>query len=180
MISKTGCFCSRFFFGEKMEFVKIEKESGRIGELSAMATEILREYYDPLLGVEQNSYMLEKFQSVKGITGQLEQGYNYYIVRENDENIGFIAFYPREKALYLSKFYLYSHCRGKGYARSIIGFLKEKAAEQGLESIELNVNKYNISCRIYEALGFKKIRSEKNDIGSGFFMDDFVYSMILY
>lgn len=77
MISKTGCFCSRFFFGEKMEFVKIEKESGRIGELSAMATEILREYYDPLLGVEQNSYMLEKFQSVKGITGQLEQGYNY-------------------------------------------------------------------------------------------------------
>lgn len=168
------------FFRDNMEFTEIRTEDSRLEELSSMAVKIVKEYYDPLLGPEQNDYMIEKFQSVKAIKGQLEHGYRYFIVSLDGINLGFLAFYPRNNALYLSKFYLYAEHRGKGYASHIIGFLKEMAAELGLKSIELNVNKYNISCRIYEALGFKKIRSEKNDIGSGFFMDDFVYSMILY
>ena len=31
--------------------------------------------------------------------------------------------------------------------------------------------------RVYEKLGFTVARAEKNDIGSGFFMDDHVYAL---
>jgi len=30
---------------------------------------------------------------------------------------------------------------------------------------------------IYEKLGFKILRSEKNDIGQGYYMDDYVYRL---
>ena len=42
-----------------------------ISEMSKMATEILREYYDPIIGKEQNDYMLELFQSEDAIRDQL-------------------------------------------------------------------------------------------------------------
>lgn len=40
----------------------------------------------------------------------------------------------------------------------------------------LNVNKDNSAVKVYERLGFVRIREEENDIGQGFFMDDFVYA----
>ena len=68
-----------------------------------MATEILREHYDPIVGKQQNDYMLDKFQSVRAIGEQLGNGYRYYFVRCDGRNVGFMAFYPRQKAMYLSK-----------------------------------------------------------------------------
>jgi hypothetical protein len=32
---------------------------------------------------------------------------------------------------------------------------------------------------IYEKLGFVRVRDEKNDIGHGYYMDDFVYDYYL-
>ena len=55
-----------------MEFIKVtlgDKE--KVEKLSALASVIVKEHYDPILGAEQNDYMIEKFQSVKGITEQL-------------------------------------------------------------------------------------------------------------
>lgn len=74
--------------------------------LSQEASSIVKEYYDPLLGSEQNDYMINQFQSVSSLTEQLQKGYQYYFVCENDKNIGFLAFVPKENELYLSKFYL--------------------------------------------------------------------------
>ena len=132
--------------------------------MSRLATGILREHYDPILGKAQNDYMLEKFQSVDAISHQLESGYQYYFVRSAERNIGFLAFYPRGEALYLSKLYLLKEERGKGYSRQMIDFVVCKARDASLGSIELNVNKYNDAIRAYESLGFKRVRDEKNDI----------------
>ena len=49
------------------------------------------------------------------------------------------------------------------------------ALPDNYESV-LNVNKDNSAVKVYERLGFVRIREEKNDIGQGFFMDDFVYT----
>ena len=59
----------------------------------------------------------------------------------------------------------------------MIDFVKNEAKAAGLNAIELNVNKNNISKYIYEHLGFRLIRDEKNDIGHGYFMDDYVYRL---
>lgn len=161
-----------------MELIKLNPSSDEeIKIMSDMATEILLDYYTPILGSKQNEYMVKKFQSVEAVKGHLEHGYTYYFVKDNDKNLGFFAYYPKEHCLYLSKFYLYKENRGKGYAGHIIAFLQSEAKEMGFDSIELNVNKNNETTGIYEKLGFKRIRSEVIDIGKGFVMDDYVYEL---
>lgn len=161
-----------------MVFEKLSlSDEGAVEEMSAIATAIVREHYDPILGKEQNDYMLKKFQSYDAIRGQLEQGYRYYFVGDKAHRLGFMAFYPRGEAMYLSKLYLYKNERGKGYSRRMIDFVAAEARAEGLSAIELNVNRFNGSVDIYEKLGFTRIRSEKIDIGSGYYMDDYVYSM---
>lgn len=54
-------------------------------------------------------------------------------------------------------------------------FAAAEANAAGLPAIFLNVNRDNAQViAIYEHLGFVRVREEKNDIGGGFFMDDYV------
>lgn len=159
--------------------VKIGEEQA-IKELSALASEIVKEHYDPIVGAEQNDYMIEKFQSVSALQAQLAQGYQYYFVcLEPDRQIGFMGMYQRGSEWYISKLYLHKDFRGRGYAREMLDFAISLAKKAGTERITLNVNKYNNAVAIYEKLGFEKIRDEVNDIGHGYVMDDYVYALSL-
>ena len=161
-----------------MNFVQLMPyDENGIKEMSRMATAIVREHFDPIIGKEQNDYMIQKFQTADAIKEQLEHGYQYYFVSDERRRIGFLAFYPRENAMYLSKLYLYKEERGKGYSRQMLDFVIRNARDIGLTFIELNVNRNNSAIYAYEKLGFRVIRTEKNDIGSGFFMDDYVYGL---
>ncbi len=160
---------------EKLSLDELDGSDEQIAEMSALASAIIKEYYDPLLGEAQNDYMIEMFQSYTSIKNQLAAGKRYFFVKENGRNIGFICFYPTKSAMYLSKLYLQKDARGKGYARKMLRLIRDEALKIGLHAIELNVNKGNESRFIYEKLGFQLVRSEKNDIGSGFYMDDYVY-----
>lgn len=155
-------------------------DQSKIMELSEFATEIVREHFDPIIGKEQNNYMLQKFQTAEAITGQLEQGYHYYVIYDDDKHkIGFLAFCEREQELYLSKFYLQKEQRGYGYAKEMLSFVINHTKDIGLKMIVLNVNRDNPAIHAYEHLGFQKIAEEKNDIGNGFFMDDYVFAYYL-
>lgn len=160
-----------------MNYIKLNSDdAAAVKRMSELATKILREHYDPIVGKTQNDYMLDMFQSVKAIEEQLKHGYQYYFVVDSDgKNAGFLAFYPKEDEMYLSKLYLLKEMRGQGISRDMLNFLIEKTKAAGFSSISLNVNKKNGSVEIYERLGFKRVGKEKNDIGNGYFMDDFVY-----
>ncbi len=161
-----------------MNFIALIKDdTDEIRKMSQIATSIVREHFDQLIGKEQNDYMIGLFQTEDAIKKQLKSGNRYYFVEDNDRIVGFTAFYPKEKAMYLSKFYLYKIERGKGYAHQMLDFIVKEAQKLNLNGIELNVNKENSACRVYESLGFRIIRSEKNDIGHGFYMDDYVYRL---
>ena len=160
-----------------MSTIEIKKiEENEIPMLSSLATSILREHFDPIIGKTQNDYMLEKYQSINAIKHQFEKDYLYFWVKYENKNAGFIAFYPIENKLYLSKFYLEREYRGKNISRKMFEFIVNYAKQKKLISIYLNVNKNNeIPIKVYEHFGFIKIREEKNDIGNGFYMDDYVY-----
>ena len=163
-----------------MNFLELKQENiSAITTMSEMATTIVREHFDPLIGKEQNDYMISLFQTEEAIKEQLKEGYRYFFVQESDKNIGFFAFYPKQSAMYLSKFYLYKEERGKGYAHQMLDFIADETKNIGMNAIELNVNKHNSACMAYDRLGFKIIRSEKNDIGNGYYMDDYVYRLDL-
>ena len=157
-----------------VEITKISENE--IPILSPLATSILREHFDPIIGKDQNDYMLEKFQSISAITEQFKKGYLYYWVKYENKNVGFLGFYPIDNKLYLSKFYLLKEYRGKKISRIMFEFIVNYAKKEGLKSIYLNVNRNNeVAIKVYEHLGFVVIREEKNDIGNGFYMDDFVF-----
>lgn len=159
-----------------MEFREIGTDE-EIARMSALATMIVKEHFDPLVGPEQNDYMISLFQTPGAIRGQISHGYRYFFVVEDDREIGFIAFYPSGEALYLSKFYLVRQERGKGHSRRMLSFIASEARRLGLSAIELNVNKDNDAVEAYRKLGFKAIRREVNDIGRGFVMDDIVFRL---
>lgn len=161
-----------------MNFIKLSPtDETLINDLAALAAEIWKEHYDPIVGAGQNDYMIEKFQSASAIKEQLEENVSYCLICTDDnEQAGFIAFYPRETELYLSKFYLHKTKRGQGMARQMMNYVINEARKINASSVTLNVNKGNeLAIAVYEKLGFRKIRSEKIDIGSGWYMDDYVY-----
>lgn len=157
-------------------------EPKQIKALSKLATDILREYYDPLLGIAQNLYMTEKFQSVHGILDHMKRGAVYGVlaltpiqsVEDIANALGFFAYEFKEDYLYISKFYLRADARGKGYSHPLMDEFERVALEHNLPALRLNVNKYNPTIDIYEHLGFRIIESEVNDIGKGYVMDDYV------
>ena len=147
-----------------------------IRQMSALASKIVKEHFDPMIGTAQNDYMIRRFQSAEGIRQQLKDGCQYYFICDKQgENIGYMAFQPREREMYLSKFYLKKESRGKGISKEMLKFLISHTQNAGLRSIVLNVNRNNSAVLAYEHLGFSKIREEKKEIGNGFIMDDYVY-----
>ena len=139
-----------------------------------LAREIWNEYFTAIIGKAQVDYMLDKFQSKKAITEQLENGFLYFLIKDNNEAIGYIGVLPKEKKLFLSKLYVRSAERGKGYGREAIRFLEELAIKKGVNRISLTVNKNNsATIEAYKKLGFEVRGHVIQDIGNGFVMDDY-------
>lgn len=152
-------------------------DPGRIRKLSRFASGIVKRHYDPIIGPEQNDYMIALFQSPEAISGQIEDGYRYFEVYKKDKLAGFFSFKLKKDELYLSKFYVSEKERGNGIGRKIVNFLITEAKLNDLNRISLNVNRNNPTVNIYESLDFRAVREEKNPIGNGFVMDDYVYEL---
>ncbi len=158
---------------------KLIKTDDEIKELVSLADEIWHEAFSSLLTVSQIDYMLDKFLSITAIKDSMKTGYKYYFLCDKDEVLGFTAICPKnDNTLFLSKLYLKKEERGKGYLKSTFDFLKDCAKDKKLNSIWLTVNKHNDrAIAAYKKMGMDIIRSEVTDIGNGFVMDDYVFSL---
>ncbi len=161
--------------------ISIEKvEPSRVEALAEVANGIWHEYFTPLLGIEQVEYMVDKFQSVKGITSQLDSGYEYYFALFGEEIAGYFGVQPQDDSLFLSKLYLKKEFRGKGVATKMLAYIKDIAKKYGANKITLTVNRYNHNTiEVYKHFGFDIIKEQKADIGNGFYMDDYVMALQL-
>lgn len=152
----------------------------KIEYLAAMANEIWHEHFPGIISVEQIDYMVEKFQSVGAITGQLSDGYFYKFILLDGERVGFIGAHPENGELFLSKLYLKKAYRGKGLGRAGLEYLEEYCRENGLSKIWLTCNIHNGgSIAVYEKCGYKNVRSQVADIGRGYVMDDYIFEKII-
>ena len=144
--------------------------------IESLAKEIWTEHYTPIIGKEQIDYMLGKFNTAKYMFKQAEDSNClYFLIKKDDEPIGYIAIELRESHLFLNKFYVKLSQRGKGAGKEAMNFIETQAKEKGLKKITLRVNKLNTSSITkYEKLGFSKTQSLVQDIGYGFVMDDYV------
>jgi ribosomal protein S18 acetylase RimI-like enzyme len=100
----------------------------------------------------------------------------YYLVNSGDEAIGYFAYNEDATGqLFLSKIYIKDTCRNTGKGREAFAFIIQQAAKNNCKKIWLTVNKNNrASIDKYLRMGFTITESVKTDIGSGFYMDDYV------
>ena len=165
-----------------MSTFEIQKvvDKKQIKTVKILADEIWTEHFTPIIGSDQVDYMLLKFQSEAAISEQINKGYMYYLISNNHMNIGYMAVNPGNNTLFLSKLYIRSMVRGKGYGGQAIHFLQQLAQQARLKKITLGVNKNNTNTiKAYQALGFKIINSVVQDIGEGFVMDDYQMEKLL-
>ena len=163
-----------------MTIEKVSTES-QVETVARLAFEIWNQHFIPIIGEAQVDYMVEKFQSKRAISEQIESGYSYYLLEVDGDYIGYTGICPKEDELFLSKLYIRASQRGKGCGRKAIEYLEDLAGEKGLGKITLTVNKNNTDAiKAYEKFGFKNLGVFVQDIGNGFVMDDFKMEKVVH
>jgi GNAT superfamily N-acetyltransferase len=146
----------------------------QIDAVAGLAREIWYEYYVALIGRAQVDYMVDRFQSSEAVAGQLREGYEYFLIQRDGQDIGYCAVQPMpDGSLFLSKLYLLRDARGGGTGRVCMEFIEQLARRRGLNLLWLTVNKGNPAVNAYERLGFRIAADVVMDIGGGFVMDDY-------
>ncbi len=148
-----------------------------------LAREIWLQHYPGIITVKQIEYMLAQRYSPEAIRAQLKAGEAWWDKLEVRGGLcGFASYEPGSEAhtMKLDKLYVHQLFRGKGYGAALIEHVAGAARRQGMDTLYLQVNKYNhSSVAAYLRTGFVIAKTVKVDIGNGFFMDDYVMSRSL-
>ena len=134
--------------------------------------------YVPILGEDQVQYMLNLFYSPPEQEKQMTIGAQHFLIA-GDESIdfGFAAWsLTNEGHCKLQKLYVLPACQGTGVASALLKEVKDQSARVA-DRLYLNVNRYNArAIAFYEKSGFVRTNIEDIYIGSGYYMNDYVYT----
>ncbi|RYY62741.1 MAG: GNAT family N-acetyltransferase [Chitinophagaceae bacterium] len=136
--------------------------------------------YREILTEEQIRYMLALMYDEKVLRKQMETEQEFVLVYDGVEAVGFAAFGQVEPGVFkLHKIYILATQQGRGTGRYVITQLAKAMKAKNGTTMRLNVNRNNKAMAFYEKIGFTVVREENNDIGNGFFMNDYVMEMPL-
>jgi N-acetylglutamate synthase-like GNAT family acetyltransferase len=148
-----------------------------IPTIQEIAEEAWRPTYGHILTEEQTLYMIPMMYNTELISSQIEL---FSMLEVDAKAIGYCAFEKlTDTEGKLHKLYLRPSLKQKGAGTFIINEISHQARALGLESIILNVNKYNSAVDFYHKKGFTKDREMILDIGNGYVMDDYVMRLAL-
>ena len=121
------------------------------------------------------AYMLDKFYGTPSLTNQMKDEHQFYLAEVNDNAVGFASFTHEHDVTYkLQKLYVLTTIQKTGAGKKLLETVEDAVRIMKGETLLLNVNRHNTAKAFYERHGFKIIREEDIDIGSGYFMNDYV------
>ena len=133
--------------------------------------------YSSIISKEQIRFMLDLIYSPEALKNVMEEGSQHFLLlRDANGFQGFAAFGGRRedsKVYKLHKLYVDPNTQGKGYGKLLINEIKQRLAELKVNTLDLNVNRYNKAKSFYEKLGFIVLKEEDVAIGP-YWMNDFV------
>lgn len=136
--------------------------------------------YTPILSKDQVEYMLGKFYSTPSLEDQMKNKHYFFLALQSFAPVGFASFsHAGEKTYKLEKLYVLPETQKTGAGKKLLETVKTVAKSMGAETLILNVNRKNKAKAFYEKNGFAVIREEDIDIGSGYFMNDYIMSLTL-
>ena len=143
-------------------------------DLADMAWEIWVDYYSGFLDRIMVEYVVRLAQSEDAIKQQIQDGYLYSYIMDGTEKAGYFSFLPEGDTIYISKFYLSKASRGKGLGSKAMDSILEEGRSMGMKIAYLRANKHNkLSLKFYERKGFVITEAILENIGEGFFLDDY-------
>lgn len=163
----------------RIDFQRLESAES-LEAVRTIAADIWPKTFANILSAEQIRYMMNMMYAPEIMEKELSAGYIFELVVIDGEPAGYIVCSAcdedPQRVLKLHKAYLLQEYHSKGIGQAMLDRALTLAAEGGFECVRLNVNKQNErAIRAYQRNGFTLFRSEKNDIGSGYYMDDHVF-----
>ena len=105
----------------------------------------------------------------------MDDGSQFILIYDDAEPAGFASYQEIKPTKWqLHKIYLLLSQQGKGTGKFMIDYILDEIAKQNGTSLILQVNIHNKAKGFYEKLGFVVRERINVDIGSGFFMNDYV------
>ena len=155
-----------------------------IRQASLSDLEIIRELtfkvwpqtYAAILSESQINYMLDLMYSIPALTKQLtDPEHAFILVYDEELPVGFASYSPHHNEQWkLHKLYILPAMQGKGLGKLILDYIISDLRKRGINSLVLNVNRYNQASLFYKKLGFKIIEETDVPIGNGYFMNDYI------
>lgn len=153
----------------------VEAGEADIPAIRALARQIWPIAYGNILSEEQLAYMLQLMYSAEALQKQMQEGHTFRLLYLNETAIGFASWSAVGKGIYkLHKLYINPDVQGRGLGRYVVEEIAKELQSAGAALLYLNVNRHNKARLFYERLGFIIAREEDNDIGNGFYMNDYV------
>lgn len=131
--------------------------------------------YEELLGKEQVDYMLHKLYNRASLEDQMKKQHYFFLALKEYLSVGFTSFSKVDTDIYkLQKLYVEPAEQKTGLGKTLLETVETIAKSMGAKKLQLNVNRRNIAKLFYERNGFAVVKEEDIDIGSGYFMNDYV------
>jgi ribosomal protein S18 acetylase RimI-like enzyme len=154
-----------------------EATEAEIPVIAEIAAKTWPKAYASILSPEQMRFMLDTIYSAKELEHAMHsKSQRFLLLKDTGEYQGFASIGPRKEepgVFKLHKIYILPHNQGKGYGKMLIEEVKRQLLVQGINTLDLNVNRNNPAKDFYEKLGFKIIRKEDIPIGQ-YWMNDYV------
>ena len=155
---------------------KVGKET--LPEIQNLANIIWPATYSELITPQQVDYMMELIYSRSSLKKQIEKGHQFIVAYDDGKAVAFASYSARENdaSIYkLHKIYILPNQQGKGIGKRLINYVIKDIAPA--TTLQLNVNRNNKALRFYQKIGFKIIAEEDIDIGSDFYMNDYILEL---
>ena len=117
------------------QFRRVESKEC-IERMARLAAEIWNEHYVSIIGQAQVDYMVEKFQGPRAIAEQIAGDYEYYLIEQAGDSVGYLALVPQpDNTMLLSKIYVRSDARGRGLGRAAVEFAEQRCRQRNISTL---------------------------------------------
>jgi len=169
-------------FGSKTIPVYTIHEAGidDIEIIRNLALEIWPRTYSEIFAPQQVIYMLNFWFSEASILKQMRDGHRFSIIYASGKPIGFASYSEVRPYIFkLHKIYILPTYQGLGAGTFVMEYIIVVIKQLKASSLLLNVNQHSPAKAFYEHLGFTIARTERTEVGNGFYLNEFVMELLL-
>jgi ribosomal protein S18 acetylase RimI-like enzyme len=147
-----------------------------LSSIRNLASDTWAHVYSSIISNEQIEYMLRLFYSDVSLQDQMVNNHHqFHLIKIKSLPVAFSSFSKMNQERFrLHKLYVLPSYQQQGVGKVLMQNIFNTMKNEGARFLELNVNRQNKAIHYYQKIGFAMVREEDIDIGSGYFMNDYV------